>query len=405
MAAAQTDGRVTRVRPSRPAGVCGSRSTTERTALCRSSEHCAPLREFAAKRPAPPRPRRPPLRAALITDLTGPDGVEIHDVPEPDPAPGRVLIDVHYAGVVFPDLLQTRGEYQMRPELPFTPGWEVAGLVREDANGFRAGDRVAAMPVIGGFAETVALDAEMVFPLPDELPLDKGAALPLNYLTGHFALHRRARLQAAETVLVHGAAGGVGTAACQIAAAHDARVIAVVSTPAKGEVARAAGAHHVVSIAGFRDQVSRLTEGKGVDVVVDPVGGGRFTDSLRCLAVEGRLIVLGFTGREIPTVKVNRLLLNNTTVMGAASEEFWHSNPGYVGQQWQELLPLIHSGALDPPIGEVFELDDAASALRAMDERRAAGRLLVRVRNPADPVAHRPGSLRTAAARPRPLGG
>lgn len=138
----------------------------------------------------------------------------------------------------------------------------------------------------------------------------------------------------------------------------------------------------MVLAAGFRDEVSRLTDGRGVDVVVDPVGGDRFTDSLRTLAPEGRLIVIGFTGREIPTVKVNRLLLTNTTVMGAASEEFWHLNPGYAAQQWDELMPLIRSGAIDPPIGEVFSLEETAAALRAMDERRAIGRLIVRVREP-----------------------
>jgi NADPH:quinone reductase len=320
------------------------------------------------------------VRAAVITALTGPDAVEVRDVPDPAPRPGQVLVDVESAGVVFPDVLQTRGEYQLRPELPFTPGWEVAGVVREDGGGFRAGDRVAAMPVIGGFAEAVAVDAEMVFPLPDEVPFDKGAVLPLNYLTMHFALHRRARLVAGETVLVHGAAGGIGTAACQLAAAHGARVVAVVSTPEKGEVARAAGAHEVVPVDGFRDQVRRLTDGRGVDVVVDPVGGDRFTDSLRSLAREGRLVVLGFTGREIPTVRVNRLLLTNTTVMGAASKELWQTEPGYVGQQWRDLLPLMRAGTIDPPIGSVFELDQAAAALREMDQRRAAGRVLVRVR-------------------------
>ena len=168
--------------------------------------------------------------------------------PSQEPAPGRVRIDVHYAGVVFPDVLQTRGEYQMRPDLPFSPGWEVAGVVREDAGGFRAGDRVAAMPVVGGFAETVAIDTEMVFPLPSCVPFDKGAAIPLNYLTADFALHRRARLVEGETVLVHGAAGGVGTAACPLAAADGARVLAVVSTPDKADVARAAGAHEVLPV-------------------------------------------------------------------------------------------------------------------------------------------------------------
>ncbi|MDQ2749926.1 MAG: NADPH:quinone oxidoreductase family protein [Pseudonocardiales bacterium] len=320
------------------------------------------------------------MRAAVITALTGPDAIEIRDVPEPEAAPGRVRIDVHYAGVVFPDLLQTRGEYQVRPELPFSPGWEVAGVVREDAAGFRAGQRVAAMPVTGGFAETVALDTEMVFPLPDSMPLDKGAAVPLNYLTADFALHRRARLVPGETVLVHGAAGGVGTAACQLAVANGARVLAVVSSREKAEMARAAGAHETLSVEGFRDEVRSVTDGRGVDVVIDPVGGDRFTDSLRSLATEGRVVVIGFTGRTIPTVKVNRLLLTNTTVMGAASGEFWHTNPGFVGGQWRGLLPLMESGVIDPPIGAVYGLSDAGEALRAMDERRAVGRLLIAVR-------------------------
>jgi NADPH:quinone reductase len=321
------------------------------------------------------------MRAAVITALTGPDAVEVRDVPEPVPEPGQVLIDVAYAGVVFPDVLQTRGEYQLRPELPFTPGWEVAGVVREDGGGFAAGDRVAALPVTGGFAETVAVDPGMVFPLPDEVPSAQGAALPLNYLTMHFALLRRAALQTGETVLVHGAAGGVGTAACQLAAAYGARVIAVVSTSGKGEVARAAGAHEVVPVDGFREEVHRLTDGRGVDVVVDPVGGDRFPDSLRSLAREGRLVVLGFTGREIPTVRVNRLLLTNTTVLGAASAEFWRSEPGYAGRQWRDLVPLMRSGAIAPPIGAVFSLDQTAAAIREIDQRRAAGRLLIRVRD------------------------
>jgi NADPH2:quinone reductase len=320
------------------------------------------------------------MRAAVITALTGPDAVEVQERPEPAPAPDQVLVDVQFAGVSFPDVLHTRGGYQRRPEVPFTPGWEVSGVVRAAAGGFRAGDRVAAMPMVGGLAETVAVDVPMVFPLPDGVPLDKAAALPLNYLTAHFAFTRRAHLKQGETVLVHGAAGGVGTAACQLAAAYGGRVIAVVSTPEKAEVARAAGAHDVVPVAGFRDEVRRLTGGRGVDVIVDPVGGDRFTDSVRSLAREGRLLVLGFTGGEIPTVRVNRLLLGNTSVMGVASAEFWSAEPGYAGEQWRDLLPLVRSGAIDPPIGPTFALDDAAAAIRELDERRAAGRVLVRMR-------------------------
>src|SRR3982750_1980840 len=284
------------------------------------------------------------MRAAVITALTGPDAVEVQERPEPLPDSRQVLVDVEYAGVTFPDVLQTRGRYQRRPDVPFTPGWEVSGVVRADAGGFRAGDRVAAMPITGGLAESVAVDAHLVFPLPDGLPSDKAAALPLNYLTAHFALTRRAQLKKGETVLVHGAAGGLGTAACQLAAAYGARVVGVVSTPEKGEVARAAGAHDVVPVDGFRDEVRRLTGGRGVDVVVDPVGGDRFPDSLRSLAREGRLVVLGFTGRAIPTVRVNRLLLSNTTVVGAASVEFWRTAPGHAGAQWRDLVPLMESG-------------------------------------------------------------
>jgi NADPH:quinone reductase len=320
------------------------------------------------------------VRAAVITALTGPGAVEVQELPEPVPKSNQVLVDVEYAGVVFPDVLHTRGEYQLRPDLPFIPGWEVSGVVRADAGGFRAGERVAAMPTIGGFAETVAVDPHMVFPLPDRVPSDKGAALPLNYLTVHFALTRRAQLKQGETVLVHGAAGGIGTAACQMAATYGARVIAVVSTLKKGEVAKAAGAHDIVPVDGFRDEVLRLTDGKGVDVIVDPVGGDRFTDSLRSLAREGRLLVLGFTGRKIPTVKVNRLLMTNTTVMGVASAEFWSGEAEYAGQQWRDIVPLMQSGGIDPPIGRVFALDDAVAAIQELDERRAVGKVLIRMR-------------------------
>ena len=170
------------------------------------------------------------MRAAVVTALNGPDAVELLEVPEPVPAQDQVLIDVEYAGVGFPDVLRTRGEYQLRPDLPFSPGWEVSGVVRADGGGFKARDRVAAMPIVGGFAESVAVDARMVFPLPDSVSFAQGAALPLNYLTAHLALVRRGRLEEGETVMVQGAAGGLGTAVCSLAGALGARVIAVVST-------------------------------------------------------------------------------------------------------------------------------------------------------------------------------
>jgi NADPH2:quinone reductase len=320
------------------------------------------------------------MRAAVVTALAGPGAVVLREVPEPVPRRDQVLVDVEYAGVAFPDVLRTRGEYQLRPELPFSPGWDVSGVVRGDGGGFKAGDRVAAMPVIGGFADSVAVDAQMVFPLPSSVSFAKGAALPLNYLTAHLALVRRGRLREGETVLVQGAAGGLGSAVCSLAGALGARVIAVVSTEEKAEVVHAAGAHDVVLAQGFKDQVRQLTDGRGVDIVVDPVGGDRFTDSLRSLATEGRLLVLGFAGGDIPTVRTNRLLLTNTSVMGVASNELWTLDPAYPAEQWRDLVARVESGSVDPLIGAEFSLADAASAIRMLDERHAHGKILVRVR-------------------------
>lgn len=322
------------------------------------------------------------MRAAQITRLDGPSAVELVEVPEPTAGSGELLVDVHVAGVTFPEVLQSRGEYQIKPDVPFTPGSEVAGVVRiaPDGSGFAAGDRILGFPGLGGFAETVAVNAVMAFPLPDSVSFEAGAALPMNYFTMHFALARRGRLQAGETVLVQGAAGGIGTAAVQLAKAMGARVVAVTSTKEKGEVARRAGADDVVPADGFRDRVKELTGGRGVDVVVDPVGGDRFTDSLRCLAREGRLLVIGFTEGSIPTVKVNRLLLNNISVVGVGWGAFLLQDLGYLQEQWREVGPLLEAGKLDPVISGVHPLEDAAAALLELDERRALGKVLLRVR-------------------------
>jgi NADPH2:quinone reductase len=321
------------------------------------------------------------VRAVQIVSLDGPRAVQVSDVPEPADD-GKVEIEVHVAGVTFPEVLLSRGEYQLKPPVPFVPGSEVAGVVRRapEGSGFAPGQRVAAFPGFGGFAEVVTADPGFVFPLPDRTSFEQGAALPMNYLTAHFALRRRGQLREGETVLVHGAAGGLGSAAVQLAAAFGARVLAVVSTEEKGEVARAAGADDVVLADGFRERVKELTGGRGVDVVVDPVGGDRFTDSLRSLAREGRLLVLGFTGGEIPTVKVNRLLLANTSVMGVGWGAFWMTEPSFVAEQWRDLQPLLEAGRLDPVLGSVHDLADAAEAIAELDERRAAGKVLLRVR-------------------------
>jgi len=323
------------------------------------------------------------MRAARVTSLDGPASVRVEQVEEPARQEGHVLVDVHVVGVNFPDVLQTKGLYQMKPDLPFIPGSECAGVVREaDASSaFQPGDRVAAFPILGALAETVSVPESMVFPLPDSVSFEVGAALPMNYLTVHFALTRRGHLERGETVLIHGAAGGIGTAAIQLARAMDARVIAVVSSEAKAEVARAAGAHHVVQADEFLTRAKQLTGGRGVDVVVDPVGGDRFTDSLRSLAIEGRVLVIGFTAGTIPEVKVNRLLLGNTSVVGVAWGAFWSTEPHYIREQWQALLPFLEQGLLDPPIGGRHDLSDVAAALTEIEERRALGKVVVRVRS------------------------
>jgi NADPH:quinone reductase len=316
------------------------------------------------------------VRAVQVVRLDGPSAVEVRDVDEPQRGPDQVLVDVRAAGVNFPDVLQSKGLYQYKPDPPFTLGSEVAGVVREAPEGspLRPGDRVAAFPMVGGFAEAVVAHAEHVLPLPDAVSFAAGACLPMNYLTAHFALLRRGHLRAGQRVLVHGAAGGVGTACVQLAAAEGAHVVAVVSTPEKAEVATRVGAHDTVLVDGFRDAVKALGP---VDLVVDPVGGDRFTDSLRCLAPEGRLLVIGFTAGDIPTVKVNRLLLNNVDVVGVGWGGYALGRPGYVAGQWAELEPHLRSGALDPLISGTFPLERAAEALTRIDERAVTGKVVL----------------------------
>ena len=322
------------------------------------------------------------MRAIQIASLDGPQAAKLVEVDEPV-GDGAVVIDVHAAGVAFPDVLQSRGLYQYKPEMPYTPGGEVAGVVRSapaDAH-VQAGDRVAALTMLcGAMAEVVALPAERVFKLPDNVSFEAGAGLLFNDLTMHHALRTRGRLAEGETVLVHGAAGGIGTSTLRLAPAWGAsRVIAVVSTEDKAAVARAAGATDVVLVDGFKDRVKELTKGRGVDIVVDPVGGDRFTDSLRSLAPGGRLLVIGFTGGEIPTVKVNRLLLNNVDVVGVGWGAWTFTHPNYLAEQWAELEPLLASGKVSAPEPEVFPFERAADAIAALEDRSAKGKVVIAV--------------------------
>ncbi|MFL5827019.1 MAG: NADPH:quinone oxidoreductase family protein [Thermoleophilaceae bacterium] len=328
------------------------------------------------------------MRALQISELTGPDGLSVVDAPEPGAShmltPGEgVLIDVETAAVSFPDVLQSRGQYQFKPELPFVPGAEVAGTVVEASGSaeVKPGDRVAAMTMLGGMAERAVAPAPLTFKLPDQLDFAQGAALVMNYHTAYFALKLRGRLEPGEQVLVHGAAGGVGTATLQVAKGLGAKTFAVVSSDEKERVAREAGADEVVrSDAEWKDQVLELSGG-GVDVVIDPVGGDRFTDSLRSLREDGRVVVVGFTGGSIPEVKVNRLLLKNTEVVGAGWGAYVMSKPELNRRIGQEIDLLISEGYVKPIVGARFPLSRAADAMNLIDSRGATGKVVLDVRD------------------------
>ena len=328
------------------------------------------------------------MKAIQIVAETGPEqALALVELPDPEPAhaltPGEgVVVDVHAAGVSFPELLQTRGQYQMKPPLPFVPGSEVAGVVRSAPPGAAVspGERVAAFCALGGWAETAVAPAFFTFPLPEELDFAQGAALILNYHTAYFALVLRGRLEQGEWVLVHGAGGGVGTAALQVARGMGARTIAVVSTEAKREVAIQAGADHVVMVEdGWREQATEISGG-GVDIVLDPVGGDRFTDSLRSLREDGRLLVVGFTGGAIPEVKVNRLLLRNISVVGAGWGAYVMGKPDLNREIGAAIARLIEGGFIRPVVGGRFPFERAGEALLALDERRATGKVVLAVR-------------------------
>jgi NADPH2:quinone reductase len=321
------------------------------------------------------------MRALLLREFSGPEGVVLDHVPPPDEDGRTVGVEVHAAGVSFADVLITRGEYQLRPALPFVPGLEVAGVVRHPppGTGFAAGDRVAAFMFGGAFAEEAAADPATMVRLPDRLGFPEAAALMVNYQTAWFTLVRRARLEPGETVLVQGAGGGLGVAVIQVARALGARVVGIAGSAAKAAMAEAAGADVVVPADdGWADAVRAATG--PVDVVVDPVGGDRFDDSLRLLRPEGRLVVVGFAGGEIPRVKVNRLLLRNVSVLGAAWREFLAAEPGFVAEAGARLDRLIASGELTPLVGASYALEDGARALRDLADRRAVGKLVLTVR-------------------------
>jgi len=321
------------------------------------------------------------MQAYVLTSYSGPDGLTRTDVPEPECDDGHLLVDVAAIGVNFPDLLMTRGLYQHRPELPVVPGCEVAGTVSRapDGSGFRVGDRVAAFVWDGGFAERARVPLGSAAKVPDDLGLEAAAAMMVNYQTVHFALDRRGRLEPGERVLALGAAGGIGTAAVQVARGLGAHVTAGVANQEQVAVAAAAGADEVVVLEpGFASSV-REAAGGPIDVVVDPLGDWVFDEALRTLGPEGRLLVIGFAAGGIPSVKVNRLLLRNAAVVGVAWGAFLDLDPGLIARQGEVLAQLAREGHVRPVLDDVVTFDELPGTLDRLGRGEIRGKAVARV--------------------------
>lgn len=321
------------------------------------------------------------MRAWVVESISDQGDMALRDLPEPAVSGDRCLIRVEAAGVNFLDTLMIRGRYQVKPPLPFTPGVEVAGVVaaRGPDSPFQLGDRLCAMIDHGGFAEMAVVPPVAAQRLPDDFPLREAVALPIIYPTAHLALRHRAGLKAGETVLVHAGAGGVGSAAIQLARHWGARVIATAGGAEKAAICRELGADIVIDYNNgpLVDSLREATGGRGVDVVVDPVGGQVTVDSLRCLAWGGRLVIVGFAGGSIPELPANRLLLKNAAAMGVYWGDYRRHHPDLIGPLFEELFELRRSGAIRPLVRDVFPLAEAPAALEALGSRRTVGKVVL----------------------------
>jgi NADPH2:quinone reductase len=322
------------------------------------------------------------MRAVRVHELTGPSALRVDEVEAPEPAAGQLAIEVRAAGVNFPDILLTRGAYQFKPNPPFSPGGEVAGVVRAVGAGvddFAVGDRVAATMLYGGYAERVVVPALSTVKLPDDVGFEVGAATLLTYATTYHALADRAALHSGETLLVLGAAGGVGTAAVELGALLGARVIAAASSEAKLAFCRAHGASDAIDYSreDLKERVKAVTTGGGVDVIYDPVGGALAEPALRSIAWQGRYLVVGFASGEIPKIPLNLVLLKGCQIVGV----FWGSHvmrePKKHRAQAEQLFGWIAAGRLAPAIDATLPLDGASDALARLERRDVKGKLVL----------------------------
>lgn len=320
------------------------------------------------------------MRALELVSFDGPDALRPASVPEPAADVDGIVVDVRAIGINYPDLLMTQGSYQVKPPVPFVPGSEIAGVVRDapEGSGWKPGDRVAAFVWSGGYAEQVYVPLNAVFPLPAGMDFRTGAATIINYHTTHFALARRGQLAHGETLMVLGAAGGIGSAAVQVGRGLGAHVIGGVATEDQVEAAREAGADEVLVLTeGFSARVRELTGGRGVDVVLDPLGDWLFGEAVRALAPEGRILVVGFAAGAIPELKVNRLLLKNVSAVGVAWGAFLDIDKHLMAQASRALADMHAVGALTPLIGGDFAFEDIPEALHQLSRGEIRGKAVV----------------------------
>jgi len=325
------------------------------------------------------------MRAWQVRELGEPREVlTLAEVPDPEPGPGQVLVRVLGAAANFPDVLMVRGGYQVRPPLPFTPGVELCGEVLTagpGVTGFAPGDRVIGGPAMptGAFAELALMNANSILPAPDGLDDAEAAAFFITYQTGWFGLHRRARLAAGETLLVQAAAGGVGSGAVQLGKAAGARVIGVVGGERKAEVARALGADVVIDRRSqdFVEVVKEVTAGRGADVVYDSVGGEAYTRSTKCIAFEGRILVVGFASGQIPSAALNHALIKNYSIVGLHWGLYQTKMPELIGECHRQLTKLVAEGAIRPLVGERVGLEEVPGALERLAAGDTVGRIVV----------------------------
>jgi NADPH:quinone reductase len=325
------------------------------------------------------------MKAWQVYQLGEPrDALRLAEVPDPEPGPGQVLVRVLGAAANFPDVLMCQGSYQVRPPLPFTPGVELCGEVvtaGPGVTGIAVGNRVIGGPALpfGAYAELALMDAAAVLPAPEGLDDAEAAAFFITYQTGWFGLHRRARLAAGETLLVQAAAGGVGSGAVQLGKAAGARVIGVVGGERKAEVARALGADVVVDrhSQDFVQVVKEVTDGRGADVVYDPVGGEAYARSTKCIAFEGRILVVGFASGQIPSAPLNHALIKNYSIVGLHWGLYQTKEPQAIGECHRQLTRLVADGAIRPLVSERLGLDDVPAALDKLAHGDTVGRIVI----------------------------